>query len=870
MTPRTNQPRPPRLARWGLGKLLPFDPNRTYLDDIEEVYTYVVEERGRFRADVWYCMQFFLALPAGLNNASYWGIQMLTHYIKAALRSFRKNKAAAFINVAGLSIAVGCSVVLFLFIDLQVNMDHFHEHADEIYLIESVIESGGETQTWGHSPVPLGPALQQATPQIKQTVRLARGHAAMRHKETIFNESVSFVDPAFFDLFTFPLRYGEPEALLDDNALILSARTAEKYFGTANPVGEQVMLTFNHQHVEAFTVRGVAEEIPNNASFDFNILLAFEKQQDLGRDLSDWAGLTDATFIQLDPAADPQALEAQMASFVGLQQTAHPDRPIARFVLDPLKQVPTRGFVLRESPLAMIHPVTAWFCGIMALMILAISCFNYVNFAIVAGTRRAKEIGIRKVLGSYRWQLVAQFLGENLVLGFFALVLGVVLAATVFIPGLNGMIDGVGFELNFAENIDLWIFLALVLSVTALGAGLYPALYVSSFQPAKVLKGIQTIKGKNRLTRVLLTFQFVVSFVLLAFAIATIQNANHQRSRDWGYHQQQTLIIPVADASQYAALKNELAHYPPILKQAGTVDHIGRGGQNAVVVVEGQSAEVKRFDVGFHYLEVMKLRLKEGRFFDEQRPTDVETALLVNETFVREVMQQQGAEETALGQTVVFNGEPVEVVGVVEDFHYDVFLFKVEPVVLRVVDEAAYRYLAVDVQPGRVVTTSDHLEATWDRLIPEIPYTGFFQDSIFDSFFRGMDRGAKIFMFIGAVALLIAMMGLFGLVPLTIAKRMKEISIRKVLGADLWDVVKLIQKDLVIVLTIAVVLGGAISFFATHALLSAMLSGAWVPESWTFIVPALLIVGLSFLASFAGIYKGATANPVEVLRMSNE
>ena len=198
------------------------------------------------------------------------------------------------------------------------------------------------------------------------------------------------------------------------------------------------------------------------------------------------------------------------------------------------------------------------------------------------------------------------------------------------------------------------------------------------------------------------------------------------------------------------------------------------------------------------------------------------------------------------------------------------FLFKVEPVVLRVVDEAAYRYLAVDVQPGSVMTTSDHLEATWDRLIPEIPYTGFFQNSIFDSFFRGMDRGGKIFMFIGVAALFIAMMGLFGLVPLTIAKRLKEISIRKIMGAGLWDVVKLIQKDLVIVLTISVVVGGAISFFATNAMLSAMLSGAWMPESWTFIVPAVLIVGLAFLASFAGIYKGATANPVDVLRMSNE
>ena len=865
------RPDPPRLAAWGLGKLLPYDPKKAYLDDIEEVYLAISAERGPLRAHIWYWMQLLLALPPSLNNIWYWGMHMLTHYIKTAARSFRKNKAVSFINVVGLSFAVGCAVVLFLFIDLQVNMDAFHEHADAIYLVESVIESSGEVQTWGHSPVPLGPALQQAAPQVERVVRMDRSQAAMRYEALIFNETVSFVDPAFFDMFTFPLQYGNTEALADQNSLILSAQIAEKYFGDANPVGEQVTLTFNDKQVESFTIQGVAEKVPHNASFGFNVLVTYAKQQELGHDLSDWGSLTAATFVQLEPSADIKTLESHAASYIELQQIATPDRPIARFLLDPLRQVPTRALNLRESPLAMIHPVTAWFSGIMALMILSISCFNYVNFAIVAATRRAKEIGIRKVVGSYKWQLVVQFMGENLVLGFIALVLGVILTATLFIPGLNTMIDGAGFALNITENGDLWIFLALVLTVTAIGAGLYPALYISGFQPVKVLKGIQTIRGKNRLTRVLLTVQFVVSFVLLAFAIATIQSANAQRSRDWGYHQQQTLVIPFKDASQYVALKNEIAHYPHILNQAGAADHIGQGGRNAVVKINGQPAEVKRFDVGFTYLEVMKLRLKEGRFFDEQLQSDVASSVLVNETFIQEVLKKDELfTETALGQAVHFGGQPVEIIGVVEDFHYEPFLFKVEPVVLRVVDEAALRYLAVDVQPGMVAKTSDYLKATWSRLIPDIPYEGFFQDGIFDSYFRGMDRGATIFLFIGGVALFIAMMGLFGLVPLTIAKRMKEISIRKVMGASLWDVVKLIQKDLVIVLVLAVAFGGVISFFATNALLSVMMADAWTPGGWTFVLPAGLILGIAFAASFVGIYRGATVNPIDVLRRGSE
>ena len=865
------QVRPPRLAAWGLQKVLPYDPDKAYLDDIEEVFITTAEAHGRVRAYGWYWLQLLLALPASLNNTWYWGLYMIRHYIKTAARDLKKNKVASLINVVGLSIAVGCAVVLFLFIDLQVNMDAFHEHADAIYLVESVIESEGEAQTWGHSPVPLGPALKQATPHVEQFVRMERGRAAMRYKALFFNESVTFVDAAFFDMFTFPLLYGHTAALENQNSVILSAEIAEKYFGDANPVGEQVTLLFGDERVAAFTVQGVTAPIPNAASFSFNILLPYTKQQDLGVDLTDWGRLTAATFIMVNPAVDSATLDRHLASFIGPQQTASPDRPITRYFLDPLRDVPTRALALRESPLAMIHSSTAWFSGVMALMILAISCFNYVNFAIVAASRRAKEIGIRKVVGSYKWQLVTQFMGENLILGFIALVAGVTLAATLFIPGLYSMIDGTGFALNIAENVDLWIFLGLVLAVTAIGAGLYPALYISGFQPAKVLKGIHTIRGKNRLTRALLTVQFIMSFMLLAFAIATIQNANEQRSRDWGYHQQQTLVVPVQDARQYVALKNEMAQHPNILRQAGTADHIGRGAQNTMVSYEGHRAEVKRFDVGFNYLETMKLRLTEGRFFEEQLQTDVASAVLVNETFVREVMEKPEAPiASALGQTVNFNGQTLDIVGVVEDFHYEPFLFKVEPAVLRVVDEAAFRYLALDVQAGTVAMTSDDLKATWARLIPEVPYEGFFQDSIFDSYFRGMDRGGTIFLFIGGVTLLIAMMGLFGLVPLTVAKRMKEISIRKVLGASLWDVVRLIQKDLAIVLVVAMLLGGGLSFFATNALLSSMMADAWTPGSWTFILPAGLILSLAFMASFAGIYKGATVNPVDVLRRGGD
>ncbi len=792
---------------------------------------------------------------------------MIKNYFKMAYRSLLKNRMSSVINLLGLSVTIGCAIVMFLFIDLQLNMDRFHENAGEIYLVENIIRSGEQEQVWADSPTPLGAALMEDFPQVERAVRIRRSGGAMRYGDLIFNERVSFVDDGFFNMFSFPLKYGDVNALSDPAAVIISEKLKEKYFPDENPLDKQITITFNNRQVATFVVKGVTENRTYRTSFSFDILIAFEKQRDLEKSLDDWADLTSATFVQIPNAADAAAIEAQMERYLRLQNEANPDRQMAKLLLDPMLDVPTKHLNIRKSIMAKVHPAAAIISGVLAVLVLALACFNFMNISIASATRRVKEIGVRKVIGGSKRQLIGQFMGENILLCLLALILGILLAEFYLIPGLNDLVTGDDrFYLDYAGNQSLWIFFMSVLLLTGIGAGGYPAFYIASFQPTHILKGTQTVKGKKRFTRVLLTFQFMISFILIALGVSMIQNADYQRRTDWGYNQAQTIVVPFENPADYTVFKNEVNRYSQVAGVAGSVDHIGRANQQAIVKIENVSYDVTRFDVGFNYIETLKLRLQEGRSFDENLQSDREESVVVNETFIEQIGWKDSPQASVLGKTLLCNGKTYNVVGVVEDFHYSPFILGVQPVILTVADKADFRYLSVNVAPGKAIQTADALKSLWATLTPDIPYEGFFQDSVFDDYFQGMENSASMFTFISVIALVISCMGLFGLVTLMIAKRKKEISIRKVLGATVSDVIRLINKEFVFILLISVILGSALGFMMINAMLNIMADGAMPLGASPFIFTAGIILATALLTIISQVYRGAVANPVEALR----
>lgn len=773
-----------------------------------------------------------------------------------------RNKLFSIINIVGLSLAVGACVVSFIYIDVNYNRDQFHKNGEHIFLAENVIQRTGQPkQVWGDSPIPLGPALKADFPQVERMVRIKYGGGKVGYGDKLFSESLWYVDPDFFHLFTFPLRLGEKNALKDRDAVVLSDEMATKYFGSENPIGKQIKITFRDTLVQSFFVKGVAEPISQRASFRFRFLLNFENLQTLQVDETDWNSWTAATFIQVHDPKEVGAIASAMTPYSERQNAVNTDWPIQSFLFDNLYDLArnsdkVRGDISNGSPPEAI--ITLF---VISIFLMLLACFNYVNIAIASAGRRLKEIGIRKVVGSSRIQLIGQFLGEHLMLCFFALLLGLALAEFLFLPGFNYSVNSYNpVSIDYGENIMLWLFFIVLLILTGIGGGAYPALFISGFQPVSIFRGKQKLGGTNIMSRVLLTLQFVLAFILISAGIIFSQNAKYQRNLDWGYDQEQTVVVRVHGQENFERYHNAIRDYSEIVSSAASRNHIGKSNNTAVIEYRGKQHEMQRLDVSPEYLTTMGIRLQSGRIFEKDRASDLES-IVINETFVREMKWEE-----PIGQQVEYDSVRYTVIGTVEDFHMQSFFDKIEPTFFRVSAKDKYFFLSVRAKSGKAMATQDYLKSTWEAMIPDIPFDAFFQDSVFDQAFRSSQGISNVFVAIAWIALILSCMGLFGLVSLSIAKRRREFSIRKVLGASMVHVAQLVNREFIILLSIAIVIATPISYFMVSNLIGSIFKYHIGITAIPFIVAGLVIILTSLSTVSSQLFKVARTNPVEALR----
>lgn len=784
---------------------------------------------------------------------------MLKNYVRIALRTLKKNKISSLINLFGLSIAIGCSIVVYLFLQVAFTLNDFHEHGQEIFLVEHLIDREGDRQAWGTSPIPLGPAMEAEIPQVVRAVRIARHWGTATLNDHVFSDRIHFADEGFFEMFTFPLQRGSTEALADHNAVILSEPVALKYFGEQDPLGRQITITFADDHQASFTVGGVAKAFPRTAEFAFSMLINYETQRDLGiKNLDDWEGFTRATFIQLRQKEDLAEVAAQMDRYRALQNAATEDRAITSFAFNNLRDPAPDSHEVNMTIISGFHPAEMAMMALIAIFLLALSCFNYMNISLASAAKRLKEIGIRKVVGGTRRQLIGQFLTENILLCLFALLLGVVLAQGVMAPALNAM-NGDIIALSFTENGGLWLFLVGLLLGVGLVSGAYPAFYVSSFQPVTILRGQQKLSNKKWFTRSFLTFQFVLTFITMVTAVTFSLNIRSMAQRDWGYQREHTLVVELEESSQFALLRDEALKHPNVLRLAGSDHHIGVSEDEIVVTVEGKKMDAVRFDVGPNYFETLGLRLTAGRFFEEALGGDASGSIVINERFV----EAQGWTEP-VGQSVRFDSTVYAVVGVVKDFHYDHFSNPIDPAVFHLTSE--FRYLSMHLEAGTGVQTDAFMERTWTRLFPDRPYEAFFQDTVFDGYFRDGRSLETTFTFTAVLALLISCLGLFGLASQNLAGRMKEISIRKVLGASVPRMTRLVNQGFLLMLVLAALLATPVSYLLVSALLDAAADYHIVVGPLPFMVSFALVLVTATLTISTQVYKLVMVNPADVLR----
>lgn len=739
---------------------------------------------------------------------------MVRSYLITGFRNMIRNLMTSTINVAGLAVAIGCAVMIYILLDSYYNLNAMHTKGDRIYLVANHVKDGDNEKIWGISPALTAGVLRENA-SVEATVRVQSGRGAVRVGDNVFPESLWFVDPTLLDIFSFKTIHGDRKALNDPNNVIITQEMSKKYFGDLDPIGKAMSIKLGDDQKLEFVVGAVAEDIPANSSMYFSFLISKERKEPKAPKMEDWAFYEDVTFVLMKEQATLAQLAPSLDAIRKVQNESKSNFPLQKIEMIPLRDIPQRAQEVTDT--LSWGNATAAMVGfaVIGTFLVLLACFNYMNVAVASVSTRLKEIGIRKVIGGTKKELIQQFLIENLMVCAVAMIAGTALAYFLLVPGFDSLYPvKIAFEISsFTNGL---IFFGSLLLLIAILSGSYPAFYVASFNAVKILKGKEKFGNKSLLSKILLASQFTLSVTTMICCLVFVWAGYYFERIDWGYDHEQTIGVPVTSKQQFEQLRNKSLQQKDILVVAGAAQHVGKNGSVTTIRVNDQQHNVTWFPVGFNYVEATNLRLVAGRSFDEKVASDKTEAIVVNQSFVKTM-----GWERPLEQYVIFNDRRAYVVGVVEDFHYDDFYEHVEPVLFSVAPEDKVGYLIVKAAAGRTNVVFDFLKDQWKEVAPDDPWRGFFQDDVFKSFFDSNRANNVVGYFISGVALLLACMGLYGLVAYNLTRRLKEFSVRKVFGATLGQIFRLMNGDYIWILIVAFAIGAPLGSYLINMLIRA-------------------------------------------------
>ncbi len=805
---------PPRLPL----KLLRFFVREDYIEeiegDMEEVFYDNLQQYTPGKAKRLYWLEMFKLLrPNLLRNTSFLQklnqYPMFKNYLKVSIRGLMKNPLTSSINLVGLSIAIGFSIFVYAFANWTYSTDQFHENKNNVYLTTFFANRDGKQQQFGVSPRPLGEMLRNDFTQVKKVCRVEDRHVIVKKDDHVFHERIRFTDPEFLDMFTFPLKWGVANTLRDINSIILSEDMALKYFGDENPVGQLMLVKFDNNVSKEFKVSGVAKAFPKSITIQFDFLINFENllSAETAYNLHDWSALVNATFIQVEDPQDVTMIQQRMDKYRSIQNKAvDEDWAISSFGFEPLATLHEQSEYIRDdiSRSTKSNYSSVVYMIVIGTFMLVLACFNFINIAIVSAARRLKEIGVRKSIGANRLAVIIQFLSENVVMTFFALLFGLVLAYTFFIPGFEFLWD-FSMDFSFADK-NLWIYLPIILLLTAIASGAYPAFYISKFQAVGILKGAVRFGQKNLLTKVFLALQLILACVFITGAVMFTQNSRYMAARGWGYNQFQTMYAAVPNAAAFEQLKAKMAEQPDVIHISGSAHHLGKNHITRVLHFPDREYEADQLKVDARYFETMGLTLKEGRGFKDFDGSDKQ-AVVVNEYFVKNI-----GWTNPIGQQFRLDSIQYEIVGVLADFHSYSFYREIQPTFFTVMDKDEYHFLTVKVRDDAEQKVYHAMQSNWAVLFPEIPFEGGYQEDVWGSYYSEINIHGVVWRVIAILAITLASLGLYGLVKLNVTGRLKEFSIRKVLGAELKHIAVIIYRQYTLLFIVALTIGAPVSY----------------------------------------------------------
>ncbi|HTE32325.1 MAG TPA: ABC transporter permease, partial [Chryseolinea sp.] len=764
---------------------------------------------------------------------------MIQSYIKVASRNIMKRKMYSFINAVGLSIGIAFCILIYLFIMDERSFDQFQEHKESLYRLEVQWFN-----TWDPSAEPFSKhcwlqttvrdALKTDFPEVEFATRFTPDtKAAFLYKDKVFTEPITFVDKDFFAMFSFPLVAGNREKLFGDKSdIVITPEIAEKYFGEEDPLGKTVILDIGGD--KEFSVAGIIQSPPSNSSIDFKILVPQENRRNFSRMAEQWSNYNTPTFVQLHPNANLDLFNLNLRKMVDSYMGKELDLDRKRAAVKVPDSVRLVEYQFTRMP--DIHlkkeirwhkssdPQYAWILGGLSGLILLIAGINYISLALTTSASRSKEVGIRKVVGALKGQLVYQFGFESIALALISMVIGVGLAC-IFLPSFNSF-TGKAIELTYGNLIAIVGFSLIVSVVVGILAGSYPAFFLSSFRPVQVLKGKFTSKFQAGFTKPLVVMQFAFSAFLIISSIIMYKQMQFIMSKDLGYDKEQIVVIPtqsegMSDPDRIVErFRTSVAGEPSIISVAGTTISFSHGYSQTGYKVNGENKLSLIYRVDEQYLPTLNLKLVAGRNFDPNIASD-SSALIVNEALVRDMKWDRPLEEY-LNWKEDSLSLGAKIIGVVQDYHVLSLENEIKPLFLSMnsKDVGNMTTLLVKIAPGDFSNSLEILQKTWNQVAVNRPFDYTFLDQDVALQYELYERWMNIMAFSTVFAILISCLGLFGLSGVNAINRTKEIGIRKVMGARLLNIFILLNRQYILLATLAFVIAAPASWYIMQKWLS--------------------------------------------------
>lgn len=863
--------KPPRIAASILRRILPPKDRDYLLGDYEESFQTRFQEKGALSASLWYWIQLVQTAPEYLLESFYWRIVMFRNYLIVCLRNIRRHKGFSSINILGLAVGMACFILMMFYVRHELSFDKFHAKYDRLYrVIRAYPENPNIPYKFIPStPAPLSPTMVDEFPEVVSGTRIGDVTGTLNYKNKAFSETGIFADEFFLDLFSFEMTKGNRETCLSQPyEMVISEKLAQKFFGSEEPIGK--VLSFSKQmdvHTTGsqnesydLTITGIISDVPKNSHLQFDYIISFTSSPENRERLNDWGRSAYYNYVELLPGISHITLHDRLAEYTPRFR----GRDIAKYILQPLKDLHWQPVSYEFPGVITNDKKTIFLFSTIAFFILLIACINYVNLATARYTQRTKEIGLRKVIGAQRPQLITQFMGESVLVSLVSSVFAILLVYLV-LPSFRFLV-GRDIQLKWLSTpwIPLIVFGMVLFS--GLFSGSYPAFLLSSLRPAMVLKG--KLERKSRgvgLRNVLVVFQFVVSVCLIVGTLVVWRQMRFIKTADIGYDREHVVVMPLRDEfarENGKVLEEELLRDDRILAASGSefiplernniwnIQHTNEAGERV-------SADAYTCEIGYGLFDVFKVEIVEGRNFSQSFGTDEKEAVLLNQTATNAI----GLKDP-VGKVIDAFGH--RIIGVVKDYHHSSLHETIDPMIYFLRPEA-YSFLSVRIKPDDIPGTISFLRKTVSKFSPNFPFEYYFQDDYFNEKYRSDRRFGATFGYTSALAVFIACLGVFGLVSFSTERRTKEIAVRKVLGATVQSILRSLSKEFILLVALSNCIAWPIAYFIMNKWLQNFAFRIDI-SIWTFFLALILSLTISIFAVIYKSLQAATANPVDSLR----